>query len=209
MKPHCGNRNVVSHRRRDVPETDVGLTAAGVCASTGEHMSNLCLPKFPPEEAREVVNCVPSSPVNETFEDASFKLSHDHLLINQTGVFGAFCCHVFHFVDFILIRHVLMLTCVLLVNHPLCVTESLFFPSLFVGLATFLFSGPVFLQSWIPVLLPDFVDFIFVLLKLASCFSTCLPPCVAFEFLLAKHPKRSQSFVAPVPTCLKYVANSK
>ena len=76
-------------------------------------------------------------------------------VVNHTGVFGAFCCQViscFHFVDFILIGHiilstsclVLMLTCVTLVNHPLCGTKSLVFPSLFVGSATFLFSGPVF-----------------------------------------------------------------
>lgn len=49
-------------------------------------------------------------------------------------------------------------------------------------------------------MLPDFVDFIFILLKLASCFSTCLPLCLAFESLLAKHPQCSQSFVAPIPT---------
>ena len=59
-------------------------------------------------------------------------------VVNHTGVFGAFCCQViscFHFVDFILIGHiilstsclVLMLTCVTLVNHPLCGTSLWFF----------------------------------------------------------------------------------
>lgn len=65
------------------------------------------------------------------------------------------------------------------------------------------------LQSRIPDMLPDFVDFIFILLKLASCFSTCLPLCLAFESLLAKHPQCSQSFVAPIPTGLKCAAAIK
>lgn len=154
-----------------------------------------------------MVNLIQSSSVNETFEDAPFKLSHDHLLLSTQVFLEPYAVKLFpvssHF-----------LSCF---NAHLChISKS---SSLWNQISVFSSALRWFghisvlpscvLQSRIPDMLPDFVDFIFILLKLASCFSTCLPLCLAFESLLAKHPQCSQSFVAPIPTGLKCAAAIK